>query len=180
MWPPNPLDAVLIGVALLSGLLAMYRGVTREVLSIVSWIAAALAVVFFVKYQSKFAEEMGREIGLPGGELVAKVAIGALIFVIVLIIVHLITARISDAILDSRVGLIDRILGFAFGVARGFVLILIPFMFYQHLNQDKQQYAFIEKSMSYNLLLSSGRALQPSLTELIERLQSKGTNEQPG
>ena len=36
----------------------------------------------------------------------------------------LITARISDAILDSRVGMIDRILGFVFGVLRGFLLIV--------------------------------------------------------
>ena len=43
--------------------------------------------------------------------LVAQVAIGGIIFLIVLIIVHLITARISDTVLDSRVGAIDRILG---------------------------------------------------------------------
>ena len=31
--------------------------------------------------------------------------------------------------LDSRVGAIDRILGLAFGVVRGFVLVVIPYMF---------------------------------------------------
>ncbi len=46
-------------------------------------------------------------------------AIGGVIFLIVLIIVHLITSRISDTVLDSRVGAIDRILGLAFGVVRG-------------------------------------------------------------
>ena len=46
-----------------------------------------------------------------------------------MIVVHLITARISDTVLDSRVGAIDRILGFLFGVARGFVLVVIPYMF---------------------------------------------------
>jgi membrane protein required for colicin V production len=173
------LDAILIGVALLSGLLAMYRGVTREVLSIVSWGVAALAVLAFIKYQSKFAEEVGHEIGLPGGELVAKVGIGAIIFVIVLIIVHLLTARISDTILDSRIGLIDRVLGFGFGVLRGFILVLIPFMFYQHFNQNRdQQYAFVSKAKSYDLLLSSGNALKPTLMELIDRVQSKGGEQQ--
>jgi membrane protein required for colicin V production len=48
---------------------------------------------------------------------------------VVLIIVHLITAHISDSVLDSRVGAIDRILGFGFGVARGFILVVIPYMF---------------------------------------------------
>ena len=41
--PLTYLDAALIAVALISGLLAMYRGLTREVLSIVSWAVAALA-----------------------------------------------------------------------------------------------------------------------------------------
>ena len=40
LGPLTYLDAALIGIAILSGLLAMYRGLTREVLSIVSWIAA--------------------------------------------------------------------------------------------------------------------------------------------
>ena len=44
--------------------------------------------------------------------------------------------RISDAILDSRIGMIDRILGFIFGVVRGFVLIVIPYMFYESFFPD--------------------------------------------
>ena len=43
--PLTYLDAALIAIAFLSGLLAMYRGLTREVLSILSWIAAAAAVL---------------------------------------------------------------------------------------------------------------------------------------
>ena len=56
------------------------------------------------------AQQMGTQVA------VAQIVIGAVIFLIVLIVVHLITARISDAILDSRVGMIDRVLGFMFGV----------------------------------------------------------------
>ncbi len=57
-----------------------------------------------------------------------------------LIVVHLITARLSDAILDSRIGMIDRILGFMFGVVRGFVLIVIPYMFYEAFFPDEEQH----------------------------------------
>ena len=78
------------------------------------------------------AEELAKQFSDPvqtAHICIAQVAIGALIFLIVLIIVHLITARISDTVLDSRVGAIDRILGLPFGVARGFVLVVIPYMF---------------------------------------------------
>ena len=43
--------------------------------------------------------------------IIAQIGIGAAIFLVVLIIVHLITSHISDSVLDSRVGAIDRILG---------------------------------------------------------------------
>ena len=80
-------------------------------------------------FQDKLAQDIAAQIG-GGPVLVVKLGVGALIFVIVLLIVHLFTSRISDAILDSRIGLIDRIGGFAFGVARGFVIVLVLFMAY--------------------------------------------------
>ena len=134
LGPLTYLDAALLAVALLSGLLAMYRGLTREVLSILSWIVAAAAVLYFVLYHRQTAEQLAVQFHAPLA--VAQVVVGGIIFLIVLIIVHLITARISDTILDSRVGIIDRILGFAFGVVRGFVLVVIPYMFYESFVPD--------------------------------------------
>ena len=46
--PLTYLDAALVALAILSGLLAMYRGLTREILSILSWVVAAGAVAYFV------------------------------------------------------------------------------------------------------------------------------------
>jgi membrane protein required for colicin V production len=126
------LDAALLAVVVVSGLVAMYRGLTREVLSILSWVVATVAVVYFIKYHRGIAEELAKQFSDPvqtAHIYIAQVAIGGGIFLVVLIIVHLITSRISDTVLDSRVGAIDRILGFGFGVVRGFVLVVIPYMF---------------------------------------------------
>jgi membrane protein required for colicin V production len=126
------LDIGLLAIIAVSGLVAMYRGLTREVLSIVSWVVAAGAVGYFIKYHLGVAEELAKQFSDPvqtSHIYIAQVAIGAPLFVIVLIIVHLITSRISDTVLDSRIGAIDRIFGLAFGVLRGFVLVVIPFMF---------------------------------------------------
>jgi membrane protein required for colicin V production len=126
------LDAGLIVIVLLSGLVAMYRGLTREVLSILSWVVAAGAVLYFVKYHRGLAEELAKQFANPvqtSHIYIAQVAAGGLIFLVVLIIVHLVTARVADTVLDSRIGPIDRVLGLAFGVVRGFVLVLIPYMF---------------------------------------------------
>jgi membrane protein required for colicin V production len=160
--PLTYLDAALIAVAFISGLLAMYRGFAREMLSIVSWLVAAGAVLYFVLYHKPFAEEMAQQMGTQVA--IAQIVVGALIFVIVLIVVHLITARLSDAILDSRIGMIDRILGFIFGVFRGFILIVIPFMFYEaFFPEPEQQYPWVRDSASLPYIKTTGNALRSIL-----------------
>jgi membrane protein required for colicin V production len=126
------LDAALLAIVAISGLVAMYRGFTREVLSILSWVIAGLALLYFVRSHRALAEEVAGQFSDPVQTVhvyIAQVAIGAIIFLFVLIVVHLVTSHISDSVLDSRVGAVDRILGLGFGVARGFVLVVIPYMF---------------------------------------------------
>ena len=59
------LDAALVAVVAISGLVAMYRGFTREVLSILSWVAAAIAAFYVIFYQQDFAEELAKQFADP-------------------------------------------------------------------------------------------------------------------
>lgn len=164
--PLSYLDIGLIAIALLSGVLAMYRGLTRELLSIVSWLIAAATVVYFVLYQRPLAEDIASQLGAP--VQIAQIGIGALIFLIVLIIVHLITSRISDSVLDSRVGLVDRMLGFIFGLARGFVLVVIPFLFYEKLYPNPEMHPeWVRQSASIGVIRSTGKAFESTLLQIV-------------
>lgn len=166
LGPLTYLDAALVAISVLSGLLAMYRGLTREVLSILSWIAAAAAVLYFVLYHRPVAEQLAQQFHAPLA--VAQVVTGGIIFLVVLIIVHLITARISDTILDSRIGIIDRILGFVFGVVRGFVLVVIPYMFYESFVPDpSQQFTWVREASSLPYIKSTGNTFRTVLTRMI-------------
>jgi membrane protein required for colicin V production len=160
--PLTVLDLALITVAFISGVLAMYRGLTREILSILSWVVAAGATLYFILNYKKVAEDMAQQMGTQVA--VAQIAVGAVLFVIVLIIVHLITARISDAILDSRVGMIDRILGFLFGVARGFLLIVIPYMFYQSFIPNEEEHLpWVREAESLPYIKETGNTIRSLL-----------------
>jgi len=175
------LDAALVAVALISGLLAMYRGLTREMLSILSWIIAALAVLYFVLNHRSFAEDLSKQMGVQVP--IAQIAIGAVIFLLVLIVVHLITSRISDTILDSNVGMIDRILGFVFGVARGFVLIVIPYMFYvSFFPNEEEHYEFIRRAQTLPAIKSTGETLQSTILRVMpdDLLNSTPQGEEDG
>jgi len=160
------LDAALLAIVIVSGLVAMYRGFTREVLSILSWVVAAAACIYFVLNFRKEAAQIAEQLHAP--LLVAQVSIGGVVFLIVLIIVHLITSRISDTVLDSRVGAIDRILGFAFGVVRGFVLVVIPYMFYEaFVPNPEQQYPWVRQAISLPYIKTTGDSFRIMLVRIV-------------
>jgi membrane protein required for colicin V production len=169
------LDAALVAVVAISALVAMYRGLTREVLSILSWLAAAAGTFYVIIYQSWIAEELAKQFD-PSPQnvhqIIAKIGIGTAVFLVVLIIVHLITSRISDTVLDSRVGAIDRMLGLVFGALRGFILIVIPYMFaVSFVCKDGATHAisqgckpgelpsWVEQAYSKGLIKESGKTL---------------------
>ena len=110
-------DGILIGLMLVSGVLAMIRGFSREVLSVGSWLAAAAAAFYFYPRLSPFVAQYTAQ--FSSSKVVADIGAAGAIFAVVLIIVSLLTMRIADLIADSRVGPLDRTLGFVFGAVRG-------------------------------------------------------------
>ena len=129
--PLSLLDLVVIGVVIVSALLAAVRGFTREVLAIVAWVTAAAAAWVL---HPLLLPRLKDYIANPNIALVA--AIGS-IFIVTLLVVSLITVKFSDFILDSRIGALDRTLGFLFGAARGFLICVIGWTFLAWLVQGK-------------------------------------------
>jgi membrane protein required for colicin V production len=130
--PVSVLDLVVIGIVLISALLAAVRGFTREVLAIVAWVVAAAAAWYLHPTALPIAQQY------ISSNTVALVATIGGIFVITLIIVSIITVQISDLILDSRIGALDRTLGLFFGAARGFLICVIGWAFLGWLLQGKE------------------------------------------
>jgi membrane protein required for colicin V production len=156
---PSYLDLALIAVVLVSGVLSMLRGFTREVLAIASWAAAAFAAYYLHPLLLPYVTpHIAKE------SIAMAVAIGA-IFLLTLIIVSMITVRISDAILDSKIGALDRSLGFIFGSARGLLLCVVAFLFFNWLVPEKTQPDWVRDARTRPLLESSGDTLMAMLPE---------------
>ncbi len=119
--PITLLDGILLAIMLISGVLAMIRGFVREVLSIASWVAAAVAAYFFYGSLKPFVLQH-----VANDTLATAIAAGA-VFLVTLILVSYITMRISDFVLDSRIGALDRTLGFVFGAAAVSYLLLLRY-----------------------------------------------------
>lgn len=165
--PLTYLDLALIAVSFISGLLAMYRGFARELLSIVSWIAAAGVGYWIFATKKDMTADIAAQTGLP--PQIATVVVALLVALIVLIIVHLITARISDAILDSQVGMVDRVLGFVFGVLRGFLLFVIPYMAYEaFISPDKEkQHPMVRDAFFRDYVKTTGEGIRSVLLQVL-------------
>ena len=166
------LDAILVAIMLVSALLAMVRGFSREVLSIVSWVAAAAAAFFFYKPLTPYAAQY------ISSNTIAMVASAAAIFVVTLIIVSFITLKIADFIIDSRVGALDRVLGFLFGAVRGLLLVVVAMLFFNWLAPENQP-QWIATAKSKPFLDDLGQKLVAALPENPEQtiLQTiKGTD----
>jgi membrane protein required for colicin V production len=125
--PITLLDGILLAVALFSAVLAMVRGFSREVLSVVSWVAAAAAAYKLYPKLVPFVEQY------TTSKIVVVVASAGIIFLVVLIVVSVITMKIADFIIDSRIGPLDRTLGFIFGFARGVLLVAVAMLFFDWL-----------------------------------------------
>jgi membrane protein required for colicin V production len=139
------LDIFLIVVMLISGMLAMVRGLIREVLSIAGWGAAAGAALL------AYAKLLPAAKAYFNNDYVAIGVTTAGAFLVTLIIVSIITVKISDKILDSRIGALDRTLGFLFGLARGLIIVVVAFAFYDWF-QPKSQPIWITSARSITVL----------------------------
>ena len=163
--PITLLDGILIGITLFSAVLAMVRGFSREVLSVASWVAAAFAAYYFYPLLLPYAQEY------TTSTTVAMIGSAALIFLVALIIVSFITMKIADFIIDSRVGALDRTLGFVFGAARGLLLVVVGMLFFNWLVQDpERQPTWVVEAKSKPLLDQLGTQLVNMLPDNADAL----------
>jgi membrane protein required for colicin V production len=175
--PITLLDVFLLAVMLISGILAMIRGFMREILSIGAWIIAALVTLYaYAKLlpvaKSYFNSDM----------VAAGVTIGGS-FLLTLLIVSVVTVRISDMILDSRVGALDRTLGFLFGLGRGLVIVVVAFLFFAWLVPDRSQPEWVRDAKSRVVLQSTGQWLISMLPDdpektILQRLKKRKPEDQ--
>ena len=131
--PITLLDIILLVVMLVSGLLAMVRGLhARDAFDRLLGRGGAGDALCLSKLLPFAKQYFNNDI------VAAAVSVGG-IFLGTLLIVSVLTVTISDMVLDSRVGALDRTLGFLFGLARGLVIVVVAFMFFDWLVPDRSQ-----------------------------------------
>ena len=161
--PITIFDGIVIGVVLFSAVLAMVRGFSREILSIVSWGGSAAAAFYLypllVPYAKRYTDD----------ERIAIVGSAAVVFLIALIVISFITMRIADFIIDSRIGALDRTLGFLFGAARGLLLLVVAVAFWNWLVDAPHRPDWVNNAKSKPFLDSLTLKLEAMLPENVQK-----------
>jgi membrane protein required for colicin V production len=115
----TPLDYVVLAIVGISVLIALWRGLVREVVALVGWIAALLIAIF--------ASGMVADI-LPaswGGPAARYLIAFVLLFVLTLMLAALIGWLLSRLLRAVGLGFLDRLLGAVFGLARGLLIVMV-------------------------------------------------------
>ncbi len=159
-------DAVILLIVVISGMLAYARGFTREALAIAGWVVAAFGAFYF----APFLEPLIREIPLVGDFLrtsctLSILAAFAVAFAIILVLVSIFTPLISGAILESALGPIDRGLGFLFGAARGVLLVAVLYLLYDLLVPLDQRLQAVDAARSVSFIEETAEIIRANAPE---------------
>jgi len=165
--PITLLDGILLVIVLISAILAMIRGFSREILSIVSWVVAAAAALYL--FQSLAPTVTSTLPSIASNQLVAQGIAALIIFLLVLIIVSYLTMLMADKIIDSRIGVLDRTLGFLFGAARGMLLVAITLVGFLWL-AGEQEPEWVAQAKSKPMLEAVGTAIRDALPENLDEV----------
>jgi len=159
------IDGVAAAIILISGFLAYSRGLVRETLSIVGWGGAAVIAFIFAPQGKDLVFEIPFVNSLVGDSCeIALIVSFTLIFIVALIVISLFTPLLAGMVSKSALGIIDRGLGFIFGLARGILLIVVGLFVYDQFIATGDGIKIVEDSKTKALLAES----QARLTTEVE------------
>ena len=115
----NQVDLVILIITVLSSAFGLWRGLIKEVLSLLTWIAALLV-------SRVYSEPLaGLMAGMIENDGIRYVSAFALLFVIVMMFGTFLNFLMSKLLKVTGLKLADRLLGAGFGVARGVIIVLV-------------------------------------------------------
>ena len=123
----NAVDWIILVTLAISVGLSLWRGFTREAISLAGWVAAFVIANMFA---GELATLLSQWITSITGRYVTAYAI---LFVVTLIVAGLLAKLGKQVVKASGLSVLDRLLGTVFGFARGVIIILVAAYFLRQL-----------------------------------------------
>lgn len=166
---PAMVDIVILAVMAISLVFGLFRGLLRELLSLVSWV---LAFWVAYRYSANVAEIIDRALQNP---TLSQAVSAVLVFVIVLVALMVLTSLIAKVFKATGLAGIDRILGGLFGLGRGVVILLAALILASHTGAVEQDWynastmiPMFDRALDWMAAYAPAEALEGFGAELLE------------
>jgi membrane protein required for colicin V production len=178
----NAVDLAVVATILISGALALWRGLVRELLSLAAWTGAAFAAVYFYPTLRPWMHEHIKN------DFGADVASGFAVFCIALLILLPLAYFVSGLVRGKALTAIDRSLGFLFGIARGALIVSLLFFVTLWVWPEKEKEPALLAQAKTRPLLASGADVMKDflpqeemkkMTERMNALEKPHSDKQP-
>ncbi len=159
MYQLNNLDIIILIIVAVSALIALNRGLVKEVLSIVGWFLSTAAIIYLLPICLPFSKKF-----ISSG-LLAGIATALGIFIIFFIIWIYSTSAIIGKIRTSKLNGLDRFLGLFFGVMRAFLLIILFNIMVSWVIPVENQSDILTESKYYQIAGSFAKPLEDMIPQ---------------
>lgn len=151
---PLVFDLIIVGLLILSVGLGFMRGFCNEVFTLVGWIGAVVATIYF----TPVLRDIGRE--FVHKKWLADMATASVIFIVTMGAFAAVSHFVTKGIHMTRLGIVDRSLGFGFGVLRGVVLAGLGFLLFAYVFEPDNRPDFIVEARTRPFLEASAKWMQ--------------------
>lgn len=162
-------DVIVIAFIGISALAALVRGAVAEIMGLLSWLGAAVVAFLALPYAAPLVRPVIAGEGLADGVAFAGV------FAVALIALKLLTGMISGAVSGGVLGPLDKLLGLAFGAARGALLVCAAYLVASFLIKPELQPDWVRQAYLIEPVQKGSTMLEHLLPERYRR----GAPDQP-
>lgn len=155
----NNLDVIILIVIGISALIALSRGLVKEVLSIVGWVLATMSIIYLLPVLMPFAKAH-----ISSG-ILAGVVTALVILILFFIVWILLTDKLIGKIRTSKLNGLDRMLGLFFGIVRACLLVVLFYILVSWMIPADKQSEVLTKSKYFQIAGSFAKPLEELIPE---------------
>ena len=166
------IDGIVVGVVFFSAIIGFFRGISREIFTLISWAGSIVVAYYTHPWSSYFVKNHITNPMLADGVSYLVSFISAL--VIFSLISHILSNLIRSC---GALGSVDRALGFGFGVARGCVILFLCEIAMSCIFSRSERPLILQQSRFLPFIYSGSDTIQNLLPikwrHLVEEQQNK-------
>ena len=148
-------DIIVLAILIISGGIGVYQGAIREMIAAVSFMLAAVAAVYGLRFTGPLANR------LVHPDWVGTVCAIVLTFIVVFAALKLVGAGLSQGIRNVPVlGALDRMVGLGFGLLRAFIFLGACNLAFNAATPSSLRPAWLADSKLYPLTETAGALLK--------------------